>query len=490
MIAIQMGFLTGRFHATPWGHHVNEGAVEYPPSVWRLLRSLIATFYRVFPERAHQDNGDNPAVSQLKRIVAALSSPPEFYLPQAIVAHTRHYDQENDSVKFFDTFAAINPQDKILWVWRDVDLSEADRQSLSELLISLGTFGRAESWCEASLLSEEDNENFLVELNAGHGINSQPLAPSANPEASETMRLLLPSVEANADRLFETLLTETAQMRKAKQLEPTGTRWVTYTRPLDIFKVQRTKQKTPPKTMLYTVARFALSSNVLPLVTDSMPFGEMTRFALSRCRPGNSYSQALTGKTTDGIPLAGHQHAHFLATDEDHDGRIDHLTIYAPCGLNPHDLEALGQLRSVRRYKNLPSVRTVLIGLGTTAEFGEICIFKASRRWRSVTPFSLPRFPNRGGGKSPRPRDLPEGQLIRELRNRGLPEPASITRIAELRTKRLGSFRWLEFHSRRLRKELEGNGLAGFEIEFDEEVAGPLALGFGCHFGLGLFLPV
>ena len=74
MIAIRMGFLTGRFHATPWGYHLNEGVVEYPPSVWRLLRSLVATFYRVFPDRAHQDKDDNPAASQLKRVVIELNS--------------------------------------------------------------------------------------------------------------------------------------------------------------------------------------------------------------------------------------------------------------------------------------------------------------------------------------------------------------------------------------------------------------------------------
>lgn len=487
MIAIQMRFLTGRFHATPWGHHVNEGVVEYPPSLWRLLRSLVATFYRVFPDRAHQDKEDNPALAQLKRIVAALSSPPEFYLPPAAVAHTRHYDQDHDGVKFFDTFVSLNPQESIIWVWRDVYLADEDRAALSELLISLGAFGRAESWCEANLLSTQDAEALLAKLTAGQGINSQPVALGTNLGSSETMRLLLPDASADPDKLFETLITETAKMRKAKQLEPTGTQWVTYTRPSDIFKQVKSKTVTP-ETPHYTVARFALSAKVLPLVTDSMPFGEMTRFALSHCRAGNSYSPALSGKSKDGIPLAGHQHAHFLATDEDGDGRLDHITIYASCGFNSEDLEALGQLPSVRRYKNLPNVRTTLIGLGTTADFSNVSIFKASKLWRSVTPFSLPRFPNRGGGKPPRPRDLPEAQLIRELKNRGLPEPVSFTRITELHTKGR-SFRWLEFHSRRLRKDLEGSGLYGFEIEFAEEVAGPLALGFGCHFGLGLFLP-
>lgn len=56
-------------------------------------------------------------------------------------------------------------------------------------------------------------------------------------------------------------------------------------------------------------------------------------------------------------------------------------------------------------------------------------VVQTSRRWRSVTPFALPRFPNRGGGKPPRPRDLPESQLEHELTARGFPEPISIKRI-------------------------------------------------------------
>jgi CRISPR-associated protein Csb2 len=239
-----------------------------------------------------------------------------------------------------------------------------------------------------------------------------------------------------------------------------------------------------------TVARFALSSTVLPPVTDAMPFAEMSRFALSHCRVGNSYSPALAGKTPDRVPLAGHEHAHFFVTDEDGDARLDHLTVYAPCAFNRDDVEALGQLRSVKRHNNLPNVRTILLGLGDSEDFEDISVFGAAKRWRSVTPFSLPRFANRGAGKPPRPRDLPEAQLLRELRNRNLPEPIKITRIDAYETDQRPPIRWLEFHTRQLRKDTQGNGLAGFEIEFAEPARGPIALGFACHFGLGLFLPV
>lgn len=49
--------------------------------------------------------------------------------------------------------------------------------------------------------------------------------------------------------------------------------------------------------------------------------------------------------------------------------------------------------------------------------------------------------------------------------------------------------RWLDFHTRRY-NGTEGYGLAGFEIEFTEPIRGPISVGFGCHFGLGLFMPV
>lgn len=220
-----------------------------------------------------------------------------------------------------------------------------------------------------------------------------------------------------------------------------------------------------------------------------MPFAETARYALSRWRAGTSYSPALTGKTREGVPLVGHEHAHFFVTDEDGDGRADHLTIYAPCGFNRDDVEALGQLPSVKRHGGLPSVRTVLLGLGVREDFVDAPLFTSARRWRSVTPFSLPRYATRGGGKPPRPRDLPAAQLARELVSRGLPEPVGIRALEGYETGSRPVIRWLEFHARRLRKEMEGHGLAGFEIEFAQEVAGPIATGFGCHFGLGLFAP-
>jgi CRISPR-associated protein Csb2 len=259
-----------------------------------------------------------------------------------------------------------------------------------------------------------------------------------------------------------------------------------------------------------------------PHVVLALPFAEQMRRALIRSRVETSHSEAITGKTVAGVPLEGHEHAHYFATDEDADGRLDHVTIYCPRGFDAADVEALGSLRTIYRRGNAADVRMILIGLGVVETFAQrggrpylveadravcareeadrdVCapsgapsrvtqVFASAKRWRSVTPFSLPRFPNRGGGKPPRPRDLPEAQLTQELIVRGLPYPISIKRVEGYQPVGRPLVRWLEFHTQRF-KGTQGKGLAGFEIEFAEPVAGPIAVGFGCHFGLGLFMP-
>ncbi len=43
-------FPLGRYHANPWDRAVNEGASEWPPSPWRILRALVATWHTRWPD--------------------------------------------------------------------------------------------------------------------------------------------------------------------------------------------------------------------------------------------------------------------------------------------------------------------------------------------------------------------------------------------------------------------------------------------------------
>ena len=67
MIAIELTFPAGRWHATPWGRQVNEGAVEWPPSPWRLLRALLAVWYHKCQDVPEDD---------IRSLISALVAPP------------------------------------------------------------------------------------------------------------------------------------------------------------------------------------------------------------------------------------------------------------------------------------------------------------------------------------------------------------------------------------------------------------------------------
>jgi len=229
-----------------------------------------------------------------------------------------------------------------------------------------------------------------------------------------------------------------------------------------------------------TTVRYRLSSADLLPVTQSLSFGERSRRVFMRARADLHHSQAFTGKTGDGVPLEGHLHAFFLPEDADGDGRIDHLAVHAAGGFDADDAAALDSSPSVFGAHGRPGIRMAPVD-ASGGLFGESAV------WRSATPFVLPRFATSGSGRKLRRRDLPEAQLLREIGLRGLPEPVRIVEVAGYATVDGRMIPWSEFETVR-RNGARGFGVAGFEIEFPQPVPGPIALGFGCHFGLGVFV--
>jgi CRISPR-associated protein Csb2 len=84
--------------------------------------------------------------------------------------------------------------------------------------------------------------------------------------------------------------------------------------------------------------------------------------------------------------------------------------------------------------------------------------------------------------------DGPADQVRLELERRGFPAPA---KVEELPFRSVGDrrVRWLEFDRWRSRRRPPVSLPFGFRVEFDKPVRGPLALGFYCHYGMGMFLP-
>ncbi len=181
MTVLELEFPAGRYHATPWGRHVNEGAVEWPPSPWRILRALVATWYWKARETKELEE------QQVRILIHSLAAvQPVFHLPRATLGHTRHYMpinslDPNKKPKIFDAFVQIASSEPVLVAW-DVKLPVDQLDTLNLLAARIGYLGRAESLVVARV-----NSTLL------RPSNTRPLRDDETMgERQELVRLLLP----------------------------------------------------------------------------------------------------------------------------------------------------------------------------------------------------------------------------------------------------------------------------------------------------------
>ena len=127
-----------------------------------------------------------------------------------------------------------------------------------------------------------------------------------------------------------------------------GSKWINYTRPSEDSEVPRTRRSY----MRPNVARYLLDGPLLPSISETLPLAEAARRRLmgiygrlTQYNGVSGRSATLSGKDEHGVPLSGHRYAYFLPADEDGDGRIDHLTIFASAGFTEAEQRALEILR-------------------------------------------------------------------------------------------------------------------------------------------------
>jgi len=526
VVAIEMRFTAGRFHATPWGRHVNEGAVEWPPSPWRLLRALIAVWHRKCP---------NIPEDRVRALIEALAfEPPCYHLPDATVGHTRHYlarYRPGKSDMVFDTFVALVPKEPVVFCWPDLQLEPDAADALEELVGALGYFGRAESWVDARVAPDWSGEpNCLLKRDAAEvdGELVEVMAPEPaedyaewrDPALAEALEIELaekrreqddPPEEVsltNTERrkteaafpedLFAALHANTTDLRKQGWSRPPGSRPLQYVRPSNALE-PRPRSRRQATQRRPTVARFALAGSVLPQLTDTVYVAETMRQALMSW---SDAAEVFAGRDDDGEPLEGHQHAFILPADDDNDGRLDHITVYCREGFDAEAQRALAGVRRLWQPQRRPDIHLALLGLGEPKVHGgfdphrgQTPQLASSRVWVSRTPFVLYRYPAMRNDGSPRLdeegswKDGPREQIELSLRRRDFPEPVEVEPV-EHTTTAGRQLRWLQFvRERREGQEAPVNLRGyGFRLVFAEPVTGPIALGYACHFGLGQFI--
>ena len=486
MLVIEFRFPAGRYYATPWGHNVNEGIVEWPPSPYRLARALIDVGRRRRPGWSDE---------RLAAVLKKLEQPVGFRLPPATASHTRSYLSSNEKdpgkkQKVFDAFVAVDRGERLLAAF-DADVSEKLRAELDGLLAEINYFGRSESWVRARVVDGEELElNCLPadrtdERRGRDVVNLACLRPKEEFEAlahKPTAGKPRKNKPARELSWLEALSMSTDDLLRDGWSAPPSQKMVPYLRKSSALRPRPRRRKRALESR-FTAAKYALHTTVLPRVTDTLPFAEKIHrklMGIHKCVIGGdptAVSPLFSGKEDDGRPATGHEHVFILPLDDDLDGRIDHLLIRSRTSFDRSELEALDGLRSIWQSDGRPDANLVLTSLMAEVETGP------ARTWVSVTPFVTKRHHRRGRGEYV---DWVAAEIRRECGFHELPEPESIELID--RTQTTGhAIRWMEFiRNRKDERPLRGHGAV---LTFAEPVAGPIALGALCHFGLGQFAP-
>ena len=313
--------------------------------------------------------------------------------------------------------------------------------------------------------------------------------------------------------LVDALALDTADYQDRGWSRPPAAREVVYARAPDAAPgvvPRRVTRRRPSQTGrgLPTVARFLLAGRPRPRIEDAVRIGELMRRAAlaqfgwrkdegtERWVPKAPWE--ISGRGADGKPLKdpSHAHAFWLPEDADGDGWIDHVSVFILGGMNDRVRAVLDRITRLwlapkQRSEDLEAEpgsvkewRLALEGFGTPADFaGGARIFARSRRWQSVTPFLASGHLKAFGYP---------GEVRRLLKRRGL--ETTDVQIGELETIAVGGTerRAIHFHRFRSRgREVQPDAAgAMLSIVLPDVMEGPLAIGYGSHFGLGLFVPV
>jgi CRISPR-associated protein Csb2 len=533
--AFAFTFPGGQYHATPWGRHVNDADVAWPPEPVRILRALIATWWR----KADQQAFPKAALDEL--IDALAVELPVFHLPGAAHTHIRAFMPTPEGKRLiFDGFLKVRPDDQLVVAWPDVSLTEDQRALAAHLLERLGYLGRGESWAAAALAPEWDG-----------AFNAAPRTPGVTPpRGSAPVDVMVARAPADwareraaqrdlldrnvlnlkksdldkaratlPERLCDAIALDTGDWQAAGWSRPPALRKVVYDRPeigplpptSGRRRQSRDPQKAPGKP---EVARLLLAGRPAPRVEDTLRIGEVLRRALMARCPEGVVPPELSGRDVNG-PLRGdpqHAHAFYLPEDADGDGWIDHLIVYSRIGFSDaarHALDRLTRLyidkrgaRPLIQREDEPEGghgrkewRVALDQVGSPAEVRSR-LLEPARVWESATPYLKPRHDDFRGFDFEAHVESYRRAFHHEweLRRPGEPAP-QIEPIQQQGQARFGvgprersPLHFVRTRPRGLGGSQPDTSGASLRLIFEIEVAGPLAFGKHAHFGLGLFV--
>ena len=229
-----------------------------------------------------------------------------------------------------------------------------------------------------------------------------------------------------------------------------------------------------------TAARFAVLEGPWLSVRKSLRAGEWLRRAIMSKAKTLFGADGLPWEISGHNPPSGNNHGHFFYLSEDRRNRgcIDAFFVYCRGGFSKKLALPLKRLTQIHGEKG-EKWQIVLENFGSPEDF-ESFLFGKSPVWQSCSPYLHPWHLKKNFTLF--------DQIRKECAKRGLPELEDIKLVPYLLK---GESRLCPpaFYKIRSKKGLSQPDRRGgfWQLRFKKPVQGPLALGFGCHFGLGLF---
>ncbi|MBU1534109.1 type I-U CRISPR-associated protein Cas5/Cas6, partial [Myxococcota bacterium] len=423
------------------------------------------------------------------------SAPVSYALPRVTASHLRHFLSANsedmtNKQKVFDAFICIDPAARVT-LCVEADPSAAQVENLRLLLANLPYLGRSESWVDAVLLEGQPEG---VEFNC-RPISTEKHAENvtvATARSREEYTQVTPKIPVGAGKKtrdqtwLEALCTDTGTLITTNKKSGAYSghpllKTTPYTLPPMGVELATRAMHNSMSVQGHGHVKFALSSTVLPRITETVAIAERARrklMGIHRKIMGSEslVSSTFSGKNPDGTPMSGHDHAFFWPVDEDNDGKIDHLIIRSGRGFDHSELRALNRFTSMWQSDGKPDLNCVLVELGR----GDT---RRSITFTSATPVTLNRHWRKGRGDF---NAWLREEIEQECTRQGLPTPIAVEFSDG--SPSAHKYKWIEFL--RSRKGQTPKRGYGFKLTFGEPVSGPFALGSYAHFGLGLFMPL
>lgn len=445
MLVIEVEYLMGRSYAADFR---NDAKPEWPPHPDRLFEALVAAHHDTF-----SGDGERAVLQWLETLGAPQIAAGETGRADSVVnfvptnyngkSGSPHPDQRGKQPRAFPVQSPSSPVVHFIWPLAESD--EATRSALSRLLERVPSLGRACSLVRMQLRESSDSPVFVPDS-----------------EGKEVLRVF---GEGRLDEL-ETLYKLGQRPSLGPQMRYGRFRAAAPVREScfgEMIVLRRIEGRALPVEAALTVTS-ALRKSLMKLSEDDP--------ALCGFFSGHS---AESHCTFAALPFTGHKHA---------DGRLMGVAVVLP-----RSITTTLRRRTLRTCASIEKINLKDKSAFWTVELCGFDILEytlrpqtwngCSETWASVTPILLDRFPKK---------NLPVEEILASACERaGLPRPIEIEHSPYSDIPGVSPVS--EFRLLRNKTEKPRWGVHA-KFRFSEPVRGPILLGAGRFFGLGLLKPV